>query len=144
MRGSVERSAVNTFAITANESLGARQHFLRRTSRERQQQYSLRGDTTLDQMRDAVDECAGLSGSRSGYDEQWSIAMCRSRCLLWIQLSGKVAWRSRSRRIGDRTGRINLERVHQATVSKRAEREVTTAVRSKASANFAVTRSRTS
>ena len=82
-------------AVAADESLGARQHFLRSPAGEGQQEDALGFDAALDQMRDAIDERARLSGSGAGDDEKGAVAVGCSRGLLWVQIRGEVALRRR-------------------------------------------------
>src|SRR6266849_4441218 len=142
VRRRVERSTDHPLAVAAHESLGPRQHLLGRPARERQQQYALRRHATLDQVRYTIYERPGLPGAGAGDDEKRTIPVRCSGRLLRIQLRCKVT--QGALRLGTRSRRINLERVRHATISRSVEREVTTAVRSNASANFAVARSRTS
>src|SRR5205823_3872779 len=142
MRGGVEGSAVDSLAVAANQSFHARQHLLRRATSECQKKDSFGGDAALDQVCNAIDEGARFSGAGAGDDEKWPIAIGRGRGLLWIELRREVANIPRS--FSAWPCGIDLERVTHATVSRSVEREVTTAVRSNASANLALTRSLTS
>ena len=82
--GGVERPAVNALAVAAHQPLGARQHFLRGASREGEKQNSLGGNAALDQVRDAIYECAGLSRPGTGNDQQRAVDVCRCCRLLGI------------------------------------------------------------
>ena len=142
VRCRVKGSAVNALAVSTHQPLGAGKHLLRGATCERQQKNPLGADSTLDEMRDPVDERAGLAGTGAGDDEKRAIAMRCGRRLLRIELRREVAKIPRS--FSAWPGGVDPQSVTHATVSKRLEREVTTAVRSKASANLALTRSRTS
>ena len=142
MRGGVESPTVYALAVAPDEAFGAREHLLRCAARKRQQEYSVGGDAALDQMRDPIDERPGFSGSGAGDDEKWSVHVRRGGRLLRVELRGEIAQGGGCLEALAR--RIDLKRFRHATVSRSAERVVTTAVRSNASANLADTRSLTS
>ena len=91
VRGGVKRPAVNLPARRANKPLGPGQHLLRGAPGECQEEDSVRPDTLLDQVSNAVDECSCLSCARTRDDEKRAIAVGRCRGLLRVQLSGEVA-----------------------------------------------------
>ena len=93
MRGRVKCATMHSLAIAADQSLGARQHFLRCPSRECEKQNPIGSDTPLDEVRDTVYERSSLSGSRPGDYEERPIGVRRGRGLLRIQLRCKIAGR---------------------------------------------------
>ena len=142
MRGGVERPTVYALAVAPHQPFGAGQHLLRRASSERKKKDAIGSNATLDKVRDSIDERASLSGAGARNDQQGTIAVGCGGSLLGIQFRCEVAKIPRS--FSAWPGGINLQRVSHATVSSSVEREVTMAVRSKASANLALTRSLTS
>jgi hypothetical protein len=82
---------MHALAVAADQSLGAREHLLRGASRKGQQEYFLCRDATLDQMRDAIDEGAGLPGSSAGDYQERTVRVCCRGCLLGIQFCGEIA-----------------------------------------------------
>src|SRR6185503_1761482 len=101
---------------------------LRCATREGQEENPLGGDAALEQMRDAIDQSAGLAGAGPRDDEERTVTVGCRRRLLGVQLRGKIA--RRPERSDSRSRGVNLEGVGHATGSSNAEREVTTAVRS--------------
>src|SRR5258708_39606609 len=121
----VEGAALHALAVASHESLGPRQHFLRRSPRERQQQNALGRYTALEEVGYPVDERSRLACACSRDDEKSAIAVRCGGGLLRIQLCCEVA-RS-PRRLGAQPRRVDLERFGHATGSGSVEREGTTA-----------------
>src|SRR3954469_18833245 len=105
----MKRPAMHSLAVASDEALGTGQHLLRRAPSERQQQNSLSWYAALDEMGDSINERAGLSGSGTSDDQQRSIAVCRGRRLLWIQLGCEIA--RRWCRIETRSGGVDAQRL---------------------------------
>jgi hypothetical protein len=118
VRGGVKRPTVHAPAVAADQSLRAREHFLRGASRKRQQKYSLGRDAAVDEVRYTVHQRACLSGSRAGDDEQWTIGVSCGSCLLWIQLRGEVARGASG--LGSFARGIDLDGLRHATASMSA------------------------
>ncbi len=93
MRGRVKCATMHSLAIAPDQSLGARQHFLRCASRECEKQNPIGSDTPLDEVRDTVYESSSLPGSSPRDDEERSISVRRGCGLLRIQLRCKIAGR---------------------------------------------------
>ena len=91
MGGGVKCSAVHAAAVATDETLGAGEHFLRGAPGKCEEKNAVGRDSAIDEMRDTINERAGLSCSRSGDNEEGSVAVSRRFCLLGIQLGGKIA-----------------------------------------------------
>src|SRR4051812_15755308 len=63
VRSGVECPAMDALAVASHQPLRTRKHLLRGAPRKREQQNPLRRHSALDEMSDAVDESASLSGS---------------------------------------------------------------------------------
>ena len=90
VRGGVEGAAVHGAARAPDEALGAAEHLLRGTPRERQEEDAFRADPRLEQVRDAVHQRARLARAGSGDDQQRSVGVRRRLQLRRIQLGGEV------------------------------------------------------
>jgi hypothetical protein len=76
-----------------DEALGTRQHFLRGSTRKRQEENPVRSDSLVDQVGYAVDERTGLPGPGARDDEQRAISVRSGGGLLGVEVGGKVAGR---------------------------------------------------
>src|SRR6266498_1962431 len=86
----VKRSAMYVAAVATHEALGPGQHLLCCASSEGEKQNAIGTDAALDEVRYAVDERPGFSGSGAGDDEEGPFAMRRRSRLLRVQLGGEV------------------------------------------------------
>ena len=93
MASGVKRSAVHLRGRRSDEPLGAAQHFLRGAPSEGEEKDAIGANAFREEVRDAVDECAGLPGSCAGDYEEWASAVRGCCGLLAIELRGKVARR---------------------------------------------------
>jgi hypothetical protein len=87
----VKCSAVNVPAVGTHEPLGTREHLLRGSAGEGQEQDSLWADTALEEVSDAIDEGSRFAGSRTGDYQQWPVTVCCGGRLRRVQLGSQVA-----------------------------------------------------
>jgi hypothetical protein len=73
MACAMKRAAVYLPRNGTDKALHAREHFLCGTACERQQQNPVRTDATLQEVRDTMDECAGLSRSCARDDQERAV-----------------------------------------------------------------------
>jgi len=78
-------------AVSSDQSLGARQHFLSGPSRESEKKNSLGFDAAIDQMGNSIDKRSSFSSAGTGDDQKRPISVCRGRSLLGIQVRSKIA-----------------------------------------------------
>jgi hypothetical protein len=88
---SMKRSAMHLAGNGPDEAFNAREHFLRGAPREGEKEDSLRADAALEEMRDAVNEGAGLAGSCAGDDQECAVAVRCGRLLLLIQSASRAS-----------------------------------------------------
>jgi hypothetical protein len=87
---------MNFFGVSADQSLGARQHLLRSAAGEGEQENPLRFDAAVNQVCDSIDQSASLACARAGDYEKRTIAVGCSGCLLRVQIRGEVTLRRRN------------------------------------------------
>jgi hypothetical protein len=78
-------------AVSADEALGTRQHFLCSAPGESQKENSLWLDSAVYQMCNPVDQRSGFSGAGARNDQKWTVAVCCSCGLLRIQVGREFA-----------------------------------------------------
>ena len=78
-------------AAASDEPFRPRQHFLRGTTSESEQEYPLGFHAGVDQVGYAVDEGSRLPGACAGDNQQGSVAVCGGGRLLRVQVCGEVA-----------------------------------------------------
>src|SRR6185295_9673960 len=69
----------------ADQHAGAHNHFFRRLACEGQQEYRSRVNAAIDQIRQPVHQCTGLSTACSGDDQGWTLGCGCRRELLSIE-----------------------------------------------------------
>src|SRR5205823_5023922 len=84
----MERASLHSGAGGAHEPFGAREHLARGATGEREKEDSLGRDAALDEIGDAMDQGARLSGARAGDDEQRRVAECDGARLIRVERRG--------------------------------------------------------
>jgi hypothetical protein len=101
MTDGMKGPAMHPGASGADQSLGAGEHLAGGATREGEEEDPFGRDSTLDQVRDAVDERARLARAGAGDDEQRRVAERRGALLLRVERYGERrlvgAGRSRGR-----------------------------------------------
>ena len=86
---------MDSTAGASHEALSAGEHFLRRTTREREYENSLGPDTAFNEVRDAADERTGFPRSRAGNDQQGAVGMGGRPGLRFVEFAGERVRASR-------------------------------------------------
>ena len=104
----MECSPVNLSAVSPNESLGARQHFLRSAAGESEKKDAFGFYAAIDEMSDAINERARLTGTCTCNDQEWTVAVSCCRSLLRIQIRCEFTRRARDNSVARG---VNTDRV---------------------------------
>jgi hypothetical protein len=86
----MEGPTMHSCAAWPDEALGAGEHLAGGAAGEGEQEDALGGDPSLDEIRDPVDERAGLAGACAGDDEQGRVAEGDSARLIRIERCGEA------------------------------------------------------